>query len=550
MTHRKTFILSIDSGCWEYVDPLLEQGRMPNLSRLIERGTRGILESTMPPVTPVAFSSFITGLNPGKHGVFGWLVQHDEKSGFQPVSAAIRGGTSFWHYLNWAGVRVGLFNIPLTYPPRSLDGFLVAGIPVPDSARDYTYPQSILDQIETRYGPYTVDVPLKSVEQGQDAFLTAWLEYERRQTDIALELIDEYQVDVFALNYASLDRLNHLTSNFEHIQRNLENLDVEIGRFVDLYPEANFIIMSDHGSRRIKSAFLLGKWLAQFGYAVYGEKSLDIPSYEINFVLARYLESRGVNGTGERVLRNLLKGILTMIPPVLRRSLWQAMYRAAPQVLEYRFTQRLDWMRTRVYTPANSGTIFIDLGEQGLDKGAVLEREYESLRAALIRDLLTVKDPVIGNTVFSRVYRREELYRGPALNQAPDLIADFYDSTCDLIVDYDPDWFCFVNRLNRFGDHARDGLFVLSGPDFNTGSHTDHRMSIMDLPALVLHLYGVPIPEDFDGRVPETVLSSAFREKNPVRHQSAIDFESGGSQDLSEEEIAKLEEHLRGLGYL
>ena len=72
----------------------------------------------------------------------------------------------------------------------------------------------------------------------------------------------------------------------------------------------------------------------------------------------------------------------------------------------------------------------------------------------------------------------------------------------------------------------------------------------MDLPALLLHLYGVPIPEDFDGRVHDVFLSLAFRGENPIRYAADVDFETEESRDLSEDEIAKLEDHLRGLGYL
>jgi predicted AlkP superfamily phosphohydrolase/phosphomutase len=547
---RKTLVLSIDSGCWAYLDPLLAAGRMPNVSRLIESGVRGVLESTMPPITPVAFSSFITGTNPGKHGVFGWLVRQDSKSSSLPASAAVRQGMPFWHYLNRAGVRVGLLNIPVTYLSRPLDGFLVAGLPVPQSARDYTYPRSLLDQIKVRHGLYTVDVPLAILEQGPDAYLAAWLAYEQRQTDIALELSDEYQVDVLALNYASLDRINHFSPYPEHLEQILVNVDSQIGRFVERYPEANFILMSDHGSRRIKSAFLLGKWLAQQGYAVYGEKSLDIPSCETNWALVRYFQAIRMNGAVERVVRNLLAGVLSVTPAVLRRPVWRAMYRRLPQALDYRFVERLDWNRTRVYTASTSGGLRINRRQQGWGRGTISEREYDSLRDALVRDLLAVKDPLTGKAVFSCVYRREELYQGPALPQAPDVVADHYNSTCDLVVDSDPGRFCFVNRLNRFGDHIRDGIFVLSGPDFNADNNTDHRMSIVNLPALLLHLYGVPIPEDFDGQVPEVFLRAGFREGNPVRFGVATESEAEGSQDLSEDEIAKLEDHLRALGYL
>ncbi len=549
MSHKKTLVLSIDSGCWEYLDPLLEAGRLPNVARLVGMGVRGVLESTMPPITPVAFSSFITGTNPGKHGIFDWTVSRAD-GGTQPANASVRRGVPFWHYLNRAGVRVGLFNIPVTHPPKPIEGFLVPGITVPRNTRNLTYPPDVQDWIETRYGSYQVDVPHGLLSEGVETYVSAWLRYEERQTDIALALMDEYDVDVLAFNYASLDRINHFSPNMADIERTLVNVDAQIGRFVERYPEANFILMSDHGSRRIKSAFLLGKWLAQHGYAVYGEKSLDIPTYEINFALAQYLRARGVNGTSERVLRNLLNGVLSVTPAVLRRPVWQAMYRAAPQALAYRFTERLDWARTRVFATSNSGPLIINRKGRG-PGNAVSEQEYETLRETLARDLLTITDPLTGDPVFSRVYRREDIYHGPALAQAPDIIADHYDSACDLIVDNDPGRFCFVNRLNRFGDHVRGGLFVLSGPDFVADDGAGHRASIMDLPATLLHLYGVPIPEDFDGRVMREFVAPDFMAEHPLRTQSTrVEIAAVEQPEYEDEEAEELTEHLRGLGYL
>lgn len=543
---EKTLVLSIDSGCWEYLDPLIDDGRMPNVARLIESGVRGVLESTMPPITPVAFSSFITGTNPGKHGIFDWTVRRPD-GGSGSANAAVRRGAPFWHYLNRAGVRVGLFNIPLTHPAQPVEGFLVPGIPAPSQAPDLTYPREALSCVEDYYRPYQVDVPHELIAEGAESYCAAWLAHEEKQTDAALALMEAYGVDVLAFNYASLDRLNHFSPQWEHLEAALVNVDAQIGRFVGRYPDANVILMSDHGSRRIKSAFLLGKWLAQNGYAVYGEKSLDIPNYEINFALARYLQARGMNGPGEKIARRLLGALLAATPTALRRPFWNRMHEAEPGAFEYRFAERLDWERTTAFATSNSGPLFLNLTLSANDHA----RGYDSLREGLIQALMTVEEPATGERVFSRVYRREEIYDGPALSEAPDLVADHYDSTCDLIVDNDPGGFCFVNRLNRFGDHSRDGIFVLSGPDFAQRGEEAHRASIMDLPATLLHLYGVPLPDDFDGRVLEEHLVAAFTSAHPIRTQAAsVDVPSPAAVAYGEADEEEIVARLRDLGYL
>jgi len=519
---------------------------MPNVARLIERGVRGVLESTMPPITPVAFSSFITGTNPGKHGIFDWTIRRAEGDS-QPADAAARRGAPFWRYLNSAGVRMGVFNIPMTYPVQPIEGFLVPGITVPNGARDLTSPPEVLERIEDRHGDYRVGVPHSLLDESVESYTAAWLRQEEMQTDAALMLMEEYDVDVLAFNYASLDRVNHFSPRWKHLESVLTNIDAQIGRFVERYPEANYILMSDHGSRRIKSAFLLGKWLAQNGYAVYGKKSLDIPRHEVNFALMHYFRARGMNGAGEKVLRNLLRGLLAITPLALRRLTWQTLYRAAPEAFDYRFTERLDWERTKVFATSNSGPLFVNARNQSLDGSGKVK--YEALRDALIRDLLAVEDPVTGGRVFSQVYRREEIYHGPMISRSPDVIADHYDSVCDLIVDNKPGSFCFVNRLNRFGDHIRGGLFALSGPDFVQTEEKTHRASIMDLPATLLHLYNVPVPDDFDGRVLTDFLTEEAGQHS-VQTQAAEAEEASPPAGYGEADREQVMERLRQLGYL
>jgi predicted AlkP superfamily phosphohydrolase/phosphomutase len=354
-------------------------------------------------------------------------------------------------------------------------------------------------------------------------------------------------VDVLAFNYASLDRLNHFSPQWDHLEAALVNVDAQVGRFVARYPDANVILMSDHGSRRVTSAFLLGKWLAQNGYAVYGEKSLDIPKHEINFTLARYFRAREMNGAGEKIARRLLSTFLAVTPLALRRLIWERMYEVEPGAFDYRFAERLDWERTTAFATSNSGPLF--LNRTASANGHT--RDYDSLREDLIQALRAVEDPATGERVFSRVHRREEIYHGPALAEAPDLVVDHYDSTCDLIVDNNPGGFCFVNRLNRFGDHSRDGIFVLSGPDFAQRGEEDLRASIMDLPATLLHLYDVPIPDDFDGRVLGEHLVEGFRSAHPIRTQAASEeAPAPTSTDYGEADEEEVVARLRDLGYL
>ena len=151
---KRTLLVGLDAACWEYLDPLLKSGRLPAIQKLIDTGYRGTLTSTMPPWTPTAWSSLVTAKNPGKHGIFDMFWRRPGSYDFALTNATIRRGTPFWAYLNDAGVRVGLVNVPFTHPPVAIDGFILCGFGTPESAGDLTWPPEALASIEAGYGKY------------------------------------------------------------------------------------------------------------------------------------------------------------------------------------------------------------------------------------------------------------------------------------------------------------------------------------------------------------------------------------------------------------
>jgi predicted AlkP superfamily phosphohydrolase/phosphomutase len=204
---------------------------------------------------------------------------------------------------------------------------------------------------------------------------------------------------------------------------------------------------------------------------------------------------------------------------------------------------------TKAYVRSNDGPIIVNVQRQG-QPGPVTTTNYEQVRQALIDGLSQVRDPFSGKPVFRKIYRREEIYHGAAMELAPDLIGDHYDSACDLIVDNDPEYYFFVDRFNRFGDHKRDGMFVFAGPDFAHLGGESHRASIIDIPVTLLYLYGVPIPEDMDGQVVTSFLANDFVRQHPVEVQSSDGNDYPRQHDYTDDEMTEMTEHLRSLGYL
>ena len=122
----RVLCLGLDGADYDLVRALLAQGRLPTLGRLARDGTFGPLRSTVPAFTPTAWSSFLTGLNPGGHGVFAFTT--NPSTGARRIaSAATRAGTPLWRSLGAAGVRSAYVTIPFTHPAEPIDGLLVTG---------------------------------------------------------------------------------------------------------------------------------------------------------------------------------------------------------------------------------------------------------------------------------------------------------------------------------------------------------------------------------------------------------------------------------------
>jgi predicted AlkP superfamily phosphohydrolase/phosphomutase len=180
-----------------------------------------------------------------------------------------------------------------------------------------------------------------------------------------------------------------------------------------------------------------------------------------------------------------------------------------------------------------------------------------SLAAEIASRLLEVREPDTGRPLFSNIYTATDLYEGPATDFAPDLVLDSYDMGWNIrSTQYVPGpqrmhHGYFVSSVNRrdFGWHSRDGVFVFSGQDFITGS-APNGAHVTDISSTLLHLYGIPVPEDFDGRVLTELMASEYKQRAVLTQpgdEAEIALEDG---DLSVEDSEALKDHLKALGYL
>lgn len=548
----KSLLVGWDSVSWNFVDQLLEEGNLPRLQKLIDRGTKGTLRSTMPAITPVAWSSVITGKQPQKHGVYDWV--RTDRGSTKAYTANDVKGTSFWQRLNDSGVKVGLVNIPLTYPTPAIDGFVICGLGAPPPPSAITYPPELLGQIEEVFGPYRPSLSTNETETlgSQQRIVEEEAAVQSRQVELALFAASNFQVDVLAINLILFDHTNHRAQSTELIRQSLMTMDDHLGQLIDGFGPDNILLFGDHGARRIRGQFLFGDWLCEQGYMARKEKQQQSKK-ELNFLLIHYLEGRNglANFTGS-VLRPLLREVIPFLPQSFLKRFWKNVKRRTPLAYNhYWYSEEIDSETSPILDLRSVGTLYLNSRVMGRDNKSVDD---------LIDKLSSLVEPVSSKPIFRHIYGAGTLFGNEFAGHPPAIVLDYHGSGLALRKEQG---IGLMERQRHFaymednqdagvwvwwGDHDLDGICIVSGTDFVKG-RTPLNGKVVDIAPTLLHLYNVSIPEDFDGEV----LQQAFAVRNPVTYQSGDKLEAevlGPSEKIEADENDEILSHLRALGYV
>lgn len=540
----KVVVIGLDGATWRVLIPLMRAGKMPTLQRLAVGGVVGSLESTVPDLTPPAWTSFMTGKRPGNHGVF-WFGRIDPHNrSFAPSSSQGIRAETLWQILSRHGREVGVVNVPMTFPPRSVNGFMITGMLTPGTHLQFTYPSSLRDEILQLVGEYHLDVPWQSyLSRDVSIFLTDLEAMTRQRAKVTRYLQDRYPVDMLMVVFVGPDRIHHALwgyvaedadsgdlPDFPIIRGRIESfyteLDSIIGNLVAAAgPKANVILLSDHGFGPYRRMVFLNKWLAQLGL----------------------LTPRG--SRWQRSLRSRIKELskkLGLSPQRLSDAIGLEGVRKLKRV-----SSRIDWRRTKAY----STWIGIQINLAGRESKGIVQpgAEYEALRNEIIQQLGNLVDPETGKQAFTGLCK-EEVYQGRYVEKAPgDIILfpndDGYMAPSQA-VDV-PDVFARPPGWSP-GCHRPDGIFLAHGPIFRQGI-TIEGAHITDITPIILHALGLPIPGDLDGRPLKRVFTPDFWATHPVHWERPSDPEDMAQYPtevgLDEDDQAIVEDRLRALGY-
>lgn len=551
MGNNRLIVIGLDGATFSVIDPLIREGKLPNIEKLMNRGARGELLSTMPPVTAPAWASFMTGKLPGAHGLFDFVKSFEGDWKRQVVNYSHIKSKSLWSMLSESGRKVGILNVPLTYPPPEVRGFLVSGMLTPSTQVQYTHPISLSAELEKKFGPYVIDVGWQRYgPAGIRRFLGDLMDCTHKREKVAFYLMESRAWDFFMTVFTGTDRIQHALWNFllpedsstmSQEDKEIRGLIVEYYQLIDdiigkmtsvIEGSGNLIIMSDHGFGPLRGKLYINKWLEDLGLLSYDHR-------KINRFRAK-----------ARVAPLLRKVIRKVDFPSLKKRISTTKRSEASGA--YGFLDCIDWSKTVAYAASNTEQgIYINL--EGREPYGIVKpgKNREETRDFIIRKLGELEHPETKEKMVSRSYKREDVYSGVYANNAPDIL--FVLKEWEYVADVQPKKRLIeqISWKTGTGTHRTEGIFVGYGDDIKKGSHiADAR--IVDIAPTVLNLMGVGIPDDMDGRVLTESLSDQFVAGNPPKYVVANGVDSGQEEGklYSDAESAYLKEQLEGLGYL
>jgi len=517
----RILLIGIDGLSLELVRQWASDGHLPHLREMLAAGSSGPLRSTPEFSSPQAWPSLITGVNPGKHGIFSFLQPVPGTYQVRRITSADIQVPTIFSLLSAAGSQLACLNIPCTYPMEQLNGIGVAGWLCPSLGhKGATWPPELAGELRQRFGKYPFHAEIKhyALRGYYDRAVKAALTQLHKKSEIGKYLYQRQSWDLFAIAFVETDAIQHY---FWHLSD-------------PSHPQHD---PKDHGAARYnRGRTYMPNLLRAAGLTV------DKPPRPAVAITA--------------LGRKLSERLQRLLPKAVKMQLYNTPLgrRAVESFFSRRLTENINWEQTQAYSYYWETAPWVNLrGRQ--PQGIVAPGEqYEQVRAQLSELISSARDAATGQPAASRVFRREELYAGPHLDAIPDigvqwnekitlkgpLIADFQGHRLEV----EP----AITVPGITGGHAPEGTVIVYGPRVRSGAQIA-QARIEDITPTLLRLLGQPVPGYMDGEA----LDECFSEPLPVATDKATQVEAadrrqGPAYSPAEEEI--ITERLRNLGYL
>ena len=565
MKNNKVIIIGIDGATFDIIRPMIKRGELPTFKGIIDKGASGELMSTYPPHTVPAWPSCFTGVNPGKLGLFDFRenshLNYDE--GRLLFSTDIK-SPPIWSILSERGKKVMIVAMPLTYPPVKVNGVMVSPVRLTEPDKVQTYPPELSEELFREIELTSVlnerrqfmDMHTAKVGSDLETFLdktvTSSFTVIKKLTESTLYLLSRYEYD-FGMFMLPVDALQHhlwcsmdqghpsynpkLAEKYKGvIFEGYKSVDEAMGRILNKAgDDATIILVSDHGFGPLHRIFYLNRWLIEQGLL----KLKGGRPYSFNFAKTSiniFLQKIGLGA----IARALPEGVKKWKIPIVKRS-----KKSIPELI--------DWRHTYAYATSYALNINLKAREpQGIVKPG---NEYEDLVKHIKEELCKLKDPISGQILIDKVLEKREMYNGPYVEEAPDILFFFKDPRYSARkVPLYPDLFRHLTPEDRMSGHHTsfpEGICIMKGPHIIPGANLT-APNIVDITPTVLYLMGEALHEDMDGRVLTEAINKEYIKSHPIVKSSEglIKKDIAESGILSSKDEEEIKKRLNELGYM
>ncbi len=529
---KKTVMIGIDGATLDLMKKWMENGKLPNFQKIRKNGTWGKLKSTTPPFSAPAWTSIVTGCNPGKHGIYGF----ESTDTLEPhlISSRYRKIPAIWNYLTDIGVKNIIVNIPGTYPPEKINGVMITGLLTPSKESNFTYPKKIKERLTGNdLGEYELEQlwledfsRSRTKKRAPEKLLNHINKQMTSRLRVGLNLMKETDWDFTMIVFRGTDTAQHfLFEDKDLLLLCYQKVDELVGKIMDSFPNAVFFIVSDHGFEEIKKILYPDNVL-------YNAKYLTPSQDPYSSLVSQFylLIHRVVNYFLKLLPQKFLKE-----SKGIRKLLFSGSSKA----------KLIDFSKTIAFSTAEGRCIRI-CRKNKYKNGIVEEKDYEKTCNEISKLLKDLKDPNDGSQIIEKVYRWNEVYGKNAIDP-PDLIFDlkkgitaaewirFPKSLYDIMQSKKRDIPYIFNQdpAGRSGDHSQYGVFFAYGEGIKTNYGVSN-MSVEDVLPMIFTAMGIPTPNSVDGRVHEDI----FIKKPTVKK---IDWTlSSSKQTLVKDELEKI----------
>ncbi len=478
MDKVKVVVIGFDGATWDLIRPWAEKGDLPTFKKLFKNGAWGKLKSTLPPVTFPAWKSFSTGKNPGKLGLFGHIQLENGK--LRPCNAkSVKDNREMWDYLSNEDKKVAVIGVPITYPPKKVNGIMVSG---PFSVgHNYTYPRELEKTLRKKYN--------------YDPFPEEFLMSENRDIKILMEsvkskfdLLDDIlceDYDMVCSVIFETDTAQHflwgtkgLKDLWKHIDKRLE----KIVKKIDHDENTVLFMCSDHGFHKMKGAFYVNEWLRKKGYLKLH------PRFKFLKMMSRF----GI--TRSRIYRLMKKfGLLSLGRKIFSPEFQRKIGKTLPTDKKMISDQGIG----AVANIGESKAFFVEGGVYVRDK-EMIGKLYEEMNR--LKDNMGVR--------FLDMNKKTSEYWGDHTEKAPDLLiwSDTYSLRGQVSLDRSKH-IDYTSKNDKWvATHHRNGIFLAYGAGIKRAFKID--ASIYDIAPTVLSIFSIKPDSDIDGIVLENIFES------------------------------------------